>query len=59
MPLRTRFDKIDGLIGVYDRIRCLVLLGSEKYNSICNRVRYLVSVKIGITYVISHNQKTK
>ena len=54
-PLRVRFDKIDGFIRVYDGTRYLVLFGSEKYNSIYNKIRYLISVKGGITYVISHN----
>ena len=53
--LRNRFNKIDGFIIVYDEIRYLVLFGSEKYDSIYNKIRYLMSVKRGITYVISHN----
>ena len=52
--LRIRFDKIDGFIGVYDGTRYLVLFGSEKYDSIYNRIKYLISVKCGITYIISH-----
>ena len=54
-PLHTRFNKIDGFIRVYDGTRYLVLFGSEKYDSIYNRIRYLISVKSGITYIISHN----
>ena len=54
-PLRTRFDKIDGYIRVYDGARHLVLFGSEKYDFIYKRIRYLISVKCGITYNISHN----
>ena len=38
-PLCIRFDKIDGFIRVYDGTRYLVLLGSEKYDSIDNRIR--------------------
>ena len=49
-PSRLRFHKIDGFIRVYDGTRYLVLIGGEKYDSI-----YLVGVKSGITYVISHN----
>ena len=48
---RIRFDKIDGFIRVYDGTRYLVLLESEKYNFIYNRIRYLTEVKSGITYV--------
>ena len=54
-PLRNRFDKIDGFIRVYDGTRHLVLSGSEKYDSIYNRIRYLISIKGSITYIISHN----
>ena len=54
-PLRIRFDKVDGFIRVYDGTRYLVLFGGEKYDFICNRIRYLIGVKRGITYAISHN----
>ena len=54
-PLHIGFDKIDGFIRVYDGTRYLVLFRSEKYDSICNRIRYLISVKSGIRYIISHN----
>ena len=53
--LRIRLNKIDGFIRVYDGTRYLVLFGSEKYDSIYDRIRYLLSVKSGITYIISHN----
>ena len=33
----------------------LVLFGSEIYDSIYNRIRYLISVKSDITYIISLN----
>ena len=42
-------------IRIYDGTRCLVLFGNEKYDFIYNRVRYIISVKSGITYIISHN----
>ena len=53
--LRIRFNEIDGFIRVYDASRYLVLFGSEKYDFIYNRIRYLIGIKSGITYVISHN----
>ena len=53
--LRTRFDKIDGFIRVYDGTRYFVFFGGEKYDSISKRIRYLIRVKNGITYIISHN----
>ena len=49
-----RFDKIDGFITVYDGTRCLIFLGSEKYDAIYDRIRYLLSLKSGITYIFSH-----
>ena len=33
-------------------------MGSEKYDSIYDRIRYLISVKSGVTYIISHNYAT-
>ena len=44
-PLRIKFNKIDGFIRIYDGTRYLVLFGSEKYDSIYNKTRYLRSVK--------------
>ena len=54
-PLRIRFDETDGFIRVSDGTRYLVLFGSQKYDSIYNRIKYLAGVKSGITYMISHN----
>ena len=54
-PFYIRFNKVDGFIRVYDGTRYLVLFGPEKYDAIYNRIRYLKSQKIGITYVFSHN----
>ena len=51
-PLRIRFDKIDEFVRVYDGTRYLVLFGSEKYNASYNRIRYFLSHKSGITYVL-------
>ena len=54
-PLRIRLDKVDWFIGVYNGIIYLVSLGVKKYYFIYKRIRYLIRVKSGITYVISHN----
>ena len=54
-PLPIRFNKIDGLIRVFDGTRYLVLFGTEKFDFIWNRFRYLIGIKSCITYVISHN----
>ena len=53
-PLRIRFDKIDVFIRIYYGTRYLVLFGSEKFDAIHNRIRYLISLKSSITYVSSH-----
>ena len=53
-PLRIRFDEIGGLITGYDRSRYLVLFGAENYDAIYNKIRYLVSLKNGITYVFPY-----
>ena len=48
-PLRIIFDKIDGFIRVYDGNRYLVLLGG------LDKIRYLIEIKSGITYIVSYN----
>ena len=53
-PLRIRFDKRNGFIRIYDGTRYLLLFGSEKYDDIFNRIKYLISLKSSITYVFSH-----
>ena len=50
-PLHIRFDKLDGFITVNDGTRYLVLFGSEKCDSIYNRLRYLINLKNSITYI--------
>ena len=52
-PLRIRFDKIDGFIRIYDGTRYSTLFCSEKYDTICNRIRYLISLKSSILYAFS------
>ena len=54
-PLSIRFDKIIGFNRVYDGTRYLHLFGSEKYDSIYNTIRYSISAKSGISYIVSHN----
>ena len=53
-PLCIRFDQIDEFIRIYDGTRYLTLFGSEEYEAIYNRIRYLISQKSGITYIFSH-----
>ena len=59
--MHIRFDKIDGLIRIYDGTTYLVLLGPEKYDAIYNKIRYLITLKVGIAYrkvLILHNVVT-
>ena len=41
-PLRIRFNKIDGFIGVYDSIRYFIPLGPRQYDTIYEKNRYLI-----------------
>ena len=43
------------MIKLDDGTRYLALFGSEKYDYIYNKIRYLINVKSVITYVIYHN----
>ena len=54
-PLQIRFYKIDEFSRVYDETRYLLLFGSEKYDAISNRIKYIINQKSGITYLFSHN----
>ena len=51
--LRIRFDKIDEFIRIYDETRYLTLFGSENYDAIYNRFRYLISLNSSITNIFS------
>ena len=53
--MRIRLDKIDGFIKIYDGIRYLVLFDYGWCDQICNRIKYLISEKIGIMDSINHN----
>ena len=57
--MRIRFNKVDGIIRIYDRTRYLVLFGPEKYDTIYNRMRYLVSLKSSITCFFHYYAKIK
>ena len=52
-PLHVRLDKIDGFIRIYDGTRYLTMFGSEKYDAICDGIRYFISLKCGMTYIFS------
>ena len=50
-PLRIRFNKINGITRIYDGSRYLSLPGTENYDVIYDRIRYLISLKSSITYI--------
>ena len=52
--MHIRFDKTDGFIRIYNGTRYLTLFGSEKYDAIYSRIRYLTSQNSDITYIFSH-----
>ena len=52
--LQIRFDKIYGIIRIYDGSRYLTLFGTKKYDSTYDRIKYLRSLKSSITYIFSH-----
>ena len=53
-PLWIRFSKLDGFIRIYDWTRYLTLFGSEKYDAIYDRIRYLIRLKSSHTYIFYH-----
>ena len=54
-PFLIIFHKVDGFIRDYDGAKYLVLFSVERYNAIYDRIRYLIGLKSGITYVFFHN----
>ena len=40
---------------IYDQIRYLLLFSNSWYDKICDRIKYLISRKSGITDSINHN----
>ena len=53
-PLHIRFSQVDGFIRVYYRSRFLVLFGINKYETIRNRIRYVIGVNGSIIYISLH-----
>ena len=54
-PLRIRFNEIDSFIKIFDGVRYLVLFDYGWFDKICDRIKYLISGKSGITDSIYHN----
>ena len=55
-PLFIRFNKIDG-IKTHNGIRCLVLFDLGWFDKICDKIKYLISEKSGITDSINHKNQ--
>ena len=53
-PLRIRYDEIDGFIKIHNGIRYLVLFDCGWLDKICDRIKYLISEKNGITDSFNH-----
>ena len=49
-PWRIRFDKIDGIISIYDEARFLTSFGLEEYEAIYNIMRYLTKIEMSIKW---------
>ena len=49
------FDEVDRFNKDYSGMKYFVLLGSEKYDAIFERIRYLIELKGDISYVASRN----
>ena len=55
-PLRIRFNEIDGFIRVRgSEFRHLVLFDYQLFDKICDKIKYLISEKSGITDSTNHN----
>ena len=55
-PLPIRFDKIDGfIISLYGKIKHLILFNYRLFNEICDKIKYFIRKKNGITNSIDHN----
>ena len=44
--LRIRFDGMDGFIKIYNEIIYLAIFGTERYDAIYNRIRYLIGKNV-------------
>ena len=53
--LMKREDLLEFIMRYYIYYRYLVLFDSEKYKAVYNRIKYLISQRSGISYVIPHN----
>ena len=54
-PLCIRVDKIHGFFKIHDKIRYLVLFDYSYCDRTCDKIKYFISEKGGITDSINHN----
>ena len=54
-PLCIRFDETDEFMKIHNKIRYLVLFDYSYCDKICDKIKYLISKKSGITDSINHN----
>ena len=52
--LRIKFNKIDGIIRIHGGNRCFTLFDTTKYDTIYDGMRFRISLKSTITYILSH-----
>ena len=52
IPLRIRFNKIDGFIKIHNKIRYLVLF-DECCDKICDSIKYLITKKVVLQIVLT------
>ena len=53
--MRIRFGKLDGFIKIHGKNRYLVLVDYSYCDKICDKIKYLISERSGITDSINHN----
>ena len=53
-PFDIKFDKTDGSIRIYDETIHLRWYGSEKFDTIYNKIKCFINLKSSITFVFSH-----
>ena len=52
--MRIRYNEIDGFIKIQCRTKYLVLIDYKWFDKICDKIKYLVSKKGGITDSSNH-----
>ena len=53
--MRIRFGNLDGFFKIHSKIRYLVLVEYSYCDKICDKIKYLIIERSGITDSINHN----